>query len=539
METNALLVVVVGLVALAPALSRQVRLPPPTVLFLLGCLLAVVPAAGEVVVEPDLVLLVLLPVILHWEAYTTSVQHAWRYRRAILLAAVPLVVATAAAVAAIGHALGLPWATAWVLGAVLAPTDASAVAAFGRALPPRLMTMLRGESLVNDGTALVVLAVAVAAAGGERVTAWSALGDLAWSYAGGIAAGVVVAWLALFLLRRVSDPLVLGAVSVVEPFAASVLAEEVHASGVVAVVVCALGISRQTRRLVGARGRLQVGAFWEITTWLVNGGLFVLVGLEARSLFTGAGGGSQAARLVGEGVLLALTTFATRLLWMLVTPHLVRALDRRPAQRALRVGWRTRVVSTWAGMRGSISLAAALSIPLSAGAGPFPGREEVLVLTFVVIGFTLLVQGATLPAVIRWARVPVPDALEEQTAYERAYARLSEVARTELDAADGRAGVSAEVVEALRDHVTDGSPLGAHLDQRELRALQLQLLALKREALADLVADGLLEDTQMWRLQERLDRDETRLLAEEEVPLLRAGGRYLHAPPPQREAPVD
>ncbi|WP_106212382.1 Na+/H+ antiporter [Kineococcus rhizosphaerae] len=534
METNALLVVIVGLVALAPALSRTVRLPPPTVLFLLGCLLAVVPASGEVVVEPDLVLLVLLPVILHWEAYTTSVQHAWRYRRAIFLAAVPLVIATAAVIAVIGHALGLPWATAWVLGAVLAPTDASAVAAYGRALPPRIMTMLRGESLVNDGTALVLLAIAVAAAAGERVTALSAVGDLAWSYAGGIAVGVVVAWLALIVLRRVQDPLVLGAVSVVEPFAASVLAEAVHASGVVAVVVCALGVSRQTRRLVGARGRLQVGAFWEITTWLVNGGLFVLVGLEARALFTEAGGGSEALRLVGEGVLLALVTLGTRLLWMLVTPHVVRALDRRPAQRALRVGWRTRVVSSWSGMRGAISLAAALSIPLSVS-----GREDVLVLTFVVIGFTLLVQGATLPAVIRWARIPALDAAEEENAFERAYARLSEVANSGLDGAAVRLGVAAETVQALRDHVTDGTPVAAHHDPGSIRALRLELLVLKRQALADLVAQGLLEDSQMWRLQERFDRTEMQLLAEDEAPVVRDGGRYLHAPQRREEPAVD
>lgn len=422
--------------------------------------------------------------------------------------------------------------TAWVLGAVLAPTDATAVAAYGRELPARFMTMLRGESLVNDGTALVLLGIAVAAAGGERVTAWSATGDLAWSYAGGIAVGVVVAWLAVLVLRRVHDPLVLGAVSVVEPFLASVLAEAVHASGVVAVVVCALGISRQTRRFVGARGRLQVGAFWEITTWLVSGGLFVLVGIEARSLFTAAGGGSEVLQLVGEGLLLAVATFGVRLLWMLVTPHIVRAVDRRPAQRALRVPWRTRVVSSWAGMRGAISLAAALSIPLTAGGRPFPGRDEVLVLTFVVIGFTLLVQGATLPAVIRWARIPAPEPDEEERAFEQAFARLGAVAHEGMSIAAARADVSREVVDGLRAHFAEGTPLAPHLDAAELRSLKLQLLVLKREALADLVAEGALEDSQMWRLQERFDRDETMLLAEEDVPIIRNGARYLHAPTP-------
>ena len=548
MSTHVLLVLTTAVVALAPAMARRAHLPAPSVLFLLGCALAALPLGGQVHLEPEFVLLVLLPVVLYWEGYTTSVQHAWRYRRAIVLTAVPLVIATAAAVAAAAHALGLSWAAAWVLGAVLAPTDASAVAAYAKALPLRLMTILRGESLINDGTALVLLGIAISAARGAHVSAASAAGELAWAYAGGIAVGALVAAAGLLAVRRTSDPLVLGAVSVAEPFAASVLAEAVHASGVVAVVVCALGISRAARQAVPAHGRLQVHAFWETTSWLVNGSLFVLVGLEARSVFDSpALDAGRAGTLIGQGVLLAALLMAVRVAWLFATAWLVRLVDRRPAQRELRIPWRLRLVAAWSGMRGGISLAAALSVPLSVDGVPFPGRDVVLVLTFVVVGTTLLVQGATLPLAIDWARrsrksshpprlssqaararqqsAPQPSGApaaatsreEEETALSAAVASLSAAADEHLQRAAERDPAAGGAVELLRRQV---HPARAGLDDGQralLQQLQHSTLQRKREALAALVARGELEDTQVWRLQERLDLDEALLLADRDL----------------------
>ncbi|ABS03430.1 Na+/H+ antiporter [Kineococcus radiotolerans] len=529
MSTHVLLVVTTVVVALAPALARRAHLPAPSVLFLLGCALAVLPSGGQVHLEPEFVLLVLLPVILYWEGYTTSVQHAWRYRRAILLTAVPLVIATAAVVAVTAHALGLSWTAAWILGAVVAPTDASAVAAYSRALPLRLTTILRGESLINDGTALVLLGIAVSAAGGADVSLASASGELAWSYAGGTAVGALVAAAGLLAVRRVRDPLVLAAVSVAEPFAASVLAETVHASGVVAVVVCALGISRAARRAVPAAGRLQVHAFWETTSWLVNGALFVLVGLEARAVFDSPGvDGGRALQLVGQGLLLAAVIVAVRVAWLFLTAWLVRLLDRRPAQRELRVPWRLRVVAAWSGMRGGVSLAAALSVPVSVGETPFPGREAVLVLTFVVVGATLLVQGATLPAVIRWAHAH--DSRDEETAaLTAAVSTLGRAAEEHLRLhAEHHPGDRA-VVEHLRRHLHPSrTGAGEQIHPERLRQLRRSTLARQREVLAAMVRGGGLEDTQLWRLQERLDLDEALLLAEDDLPSPAAG------PPAQR-----
>ncbi|MCI2237934.1 cation:proton antiporter [Paenibacillus sp. TRM 82003] len=555
MSTPVLLVVTTAVVALAPAMARRVHLPAPSVLFLLGCALAVLPLGGQVHLEPEFVLLVLLPVILYWEGYTTSVQHAWRYRRAIVLTAVPLVIATAAAVAVTAHAWGSSWAAAWILGAVLAPTDASAVAAYARALPLRLMTILRGESLINDGTALVLLGIAISAAQGAHVSVASAAGELAWAYAGGIAAGALVAAAGLLAVRRTQDPSVLAAVSVAEPFAASVLAEAVHASGVVAVVTCALGISRSARRAVPAHGRLQVHAFWETTSWLVNGSLFVLVGLEARSVFDApAVDAGRAGTLIGQGLLLAALLMAVRVTWLFLTAWLVRLVDRRPVQRELRVPWRLRLVAAWSGMRGGTSLAAALSVPLSVEGAPFPERDVILVLTFVVVGTTLLVQGATLPLTIGWVErtgerassarcssdgravggrtgarpAGTPPAgrqpavatgrEEEVAALAAAIATLSAAVDEHLQRAVERDPAASGAVEVLRRQV---HPTRTALDggERELlQRLQHSTLQREREVLAALVARGELEDTQMWRLQERLDLDEALLLADRDLP---------------------
>ncbi|WP_432519277.1 Na+/H+ antiporter [Kineococcus sp. SYSU DK006] len=515
MSTHVLLVLTTALVALAPAMARRVHLPAPSVLFLLGCALAVAPLGGQVHLEPEFVLLVLLPVILYWEGYTTSVQHAWRYRRAIVLTAVPLVVATAAVVAVTAHALGLGWTAAWILGAVLAPTDASAVAAYARALPLRLMTILRGESLINDGTALVLLGIAISAAQGAHVSAASAAGELAWAYAGGTAVGALVAAAGLLAVRRSQDPLVLAAVSVAEPFAASVLAEAVHASGVVAVVVCALGISRSARQAVPASGRLQVHAFWETTSWLVNGALFVLVGLEARSVFDSpAVDAGRAGALVGQGLLLAALLMAVRVAWLFATAWLVRALDRRPVQRELRIPWRLRLVAAWSGMRGGVSLAAALSVPVGLEGGPFPGRDAVLVLTFVVVGATLLVQGATLPLVIRWAHADGGQD-EEATALARAVRTLDAAADEHLQRTLERDPGARLPVEHLRRHAHDGLE---RADRERLVRLRRAALQREREVLASLVRRGELEDTQMWRLQERLDLEEALLVTGSELP---------------------
>src|SRR4051812_15517715 len=279
------LVVVLGTTILACGfLARRVRIAPPVLLLTSGVLLGFVPALREVHLPPETMLLLFLPALLYWESMTTSLREIRSNLRPIVLLSTVLVVVTAGAVAAVAHGLGMPWGPAWVLGAALAPTDATAVGVLARALPRRMVTMLRAESLVNDGTALVVYGLAIGiTVGSEELSA----PHLSWlfllSYGGGVIAGTIAAWLTVLVRRRLHDPFQENVAILVTPFAAFLLAELMHASGVLAVVVCGLIMSQIAPREGRADTREQATAFWSLVTFLLNGALFILVGLEVQA----------------------------------------------------------------------------------------------------------------------------------------------------------------------------------------------------------------------------------------------------------------
>jgi CPA1 family monovalent cation:H+ antiporter len=283
------LVVVLGAtLLLSSVLGRRLRVPPPVLLLLCGVLLGFVPALREVHLPPEAMLLIFLPALLWWESLTTSLREIRSNLRAIVLLSTGLVIATAAAVAVAAHPLGLPRGPAWVLGAALAPTDATAVGVLARALPRRTVTTLRAESLINDGTALVIYGLAVSITVGEdHFSVPHVSGLFLLSYGGGALAGAVIAWLAVQVRRRLDDPLQENVLILLTPFTAFLLAEVVHASGVLAVVVCGLIMSQVGPRVGRADTRQQTTAFWSLSTFLLNGALFVLVGLEVQSASRG------------------------------------------------------------------------------------------------------------------------------------------------------------------------------------------------------------------------------------------------------------
>src|SRR6478609_5574659 len=260
------LVVVLGAVVLAcGVLSRRTGIAGPILLLLAGVALGLVPALGEVHLPPELMLLVFLPVLLYWEAISVSLREIRATFRGIVLTSTLLVVATAAAVAAAAHALGMPWGAAWVLGAAVAPTDATAVGALARSLPRRTVTVLRAESLVNDGTALVVYGVAVGVTVGEdHLGAVHVTWLVVLSYGGGLLAGGLVGLISWHLRRRIDDPVLENIAVLVTPFAAFLLADSIHASGVLAVVVCGLLMSQLSPRVTGAVARQQTTEFWTL-----------------------------------------------------------------------------------------------------------------------------------------------------------------------------------------------------------------------------------------------------------------------------------
>ena len=512
---DAMVVVLVGVCLLVGAvLSARLHVSAPLVLLLLGALaggvLGVLPGRHAVALPPEVVLVLFLPVLLHWESITTSLREIRADLQSVALRAVGLVLLTAAGVAAVGHAVGLGWPVAFVLGAVVAPTDATAVAAVAGQLPRRTLTTLRAESLINDGTALVIYALAVQAATSVRKVG---IGEIAWrlplAYAGGLLLGVSTAALALLVLRRLHEPRQENVLSLMIPFLAYLPAEQLGVSGVVSVVSCGLLLSQATPRVISARTRIQAEGFWQLTTYMLNGALFVLVGLQLRPVLASTDTAPGAA--LRDTFLVTLVVLVTRLLWVNTVPYLVGALDRRPTQRLRWVGARQRVPVAWAGFRGAVSLAAALALPKDVA-----GRDRIVLVTFGVILLTLLVQGLTMPAVVRWARLPAdPD---EQNEHQLMELEATTAALAALDQRACQLGSTPDAVDRVRSyyqsHLTRLESHGEQGTERDEQAedqLRLSLIGDKRAAVIRLRDSRRIDDTVLRRGQARLDAEEVRL----------------------------
>ncbi len=512
------IVVVLGCtVLIGTTLGGRYRVAPPVLLICLGGLLGLVPGLSAVELDPDVVLLLFLPAILYWESLNTSLREIRANLRVIVLSSVVLVIVTMAAVAYAGRALGMDPRAAWVLGAVLAPTDAAAVAGLAKRLPRRTLTTLRAESLINDGTALVLFGVATSVAVGAVSTGpFTIAGSFVGSYAGGIAAGLLASGLVVLVRRRLDDPQREGTLSVLTPFLAFLFAELVHSSGVVAVVVAGLVLTHASPRVIRARSRVAAFAFWDLATFMINGSLFVLVGLQFRRVVESLDGKTLFGAL-GVAVAITAVVIGTRLLWVQTTPYVIRAVDRRAVQRTRRVGWRQRMVSGWSGFRGAVSLATALAVPATvAGGAPFPDRDLIVFVAAVVILLTILVQGTTLPLVVRWARLPEDTGRTEELALARVRAAEAGLAALPRLAAD--LGVDGAHLDRLRTEYEEYRELaaddaGENATIRDLdRRLRLAVLWEKRQAVTALRDANEIDDIVLRELQAGMDAEEVRLL---------------------------
>jgi Na+/H+ antiporter len=510
----ALMVAVAGLSVLA----RVVRVPYPILLVLGGLVLGFVPGMPAVELPPELVLVAFLPPLLYWAGFFSSPRDLRADARAISLLAVGLVLVTTVAVAAITHAMvdGMTWPAAFALGAIVSPTDPLAASAIGRRLgvPRRLLTVLEGESLVNDATALVAYRVAVAAAVSGSFVAWQAGLRFVVTAAGGVVVGLLAGWLVAELRRRLDDPVVEIVISVVTGYAAYLPAELLGVSGVLAAVTAGLYVGWRAPELASASTRLLGFSFWEVLVYLANAVLFILVGLQLRPILEDLDG-TAVAVLVGQGVLVSAMVVAVRLGWAFSVPYLVRLVDRRPSQRMRRVGAKDRLMLGWSGMRGAVSLAAALALPLD-----FPMRNLILFLTFAVIFATLVVQGLTLPALIRRLRFDQDDAEEREELKARLAATYAALERLdELAGADWTRDDTVERLHAMYEFrrrrlkerggylENDGAEDRSLAYQRLLR----ELLQAQRQAIVQLRNQGRISNDVMHRIERELDLEDTRL----------------------------
>src|SRR5918996_1165606 len=395
-----LFVSVAGLNALAHWLS----VPYPILLVLGGLALGLVPGVPEVNLEPDLVLVLFLPPLLYSAAFFTDLRSLRDNVRPLSLTAIGLVLLTMAVVAVIAHeVIGLPWAMAFALGAIVSPTDPVAATAIMRRVgaPRRIVNAVEGESLVNDASALVAYRVAVAAAVGGSFSLLDASLDFVAAAVGGVAIGLAVGFAVTEIRRRLDDIPTEITISLFTGYAAFLPAEELGLSGVLAAVTAGLYLGWLAPQLITPETRLMAYSVWEVLIFLLNAALFILIGLQLPVIVDGLTGQS-AAEVVGYAALVSAAVSAVRVIWTQVLTMVIRAVDRRPSQAARRAPWQLRLVGNWAGMRGAVSLAAALALPLQTDAGaPLPDRDLILFITFAVILATVVGQGLTLPLLIR------------------------------------------------------------------------------------------------------------------------------------------
>ncbi len=510
----ALMVAVAGLSVLA----RVVRVPYPILLVIGGLVLGFAPGMPDVELPPELVLVVFLPPLLYWAGFFSSPRDLRADARAISLAAVGLVLVTMVAVAAVAHALveGMSWPAAFALGAIVSPTDPLAATAIGRRLgvPRRIITLLEGESLVNDATALVAYRIAVAAAVSGGFVVWQAGLRFVVTAAGGVAVGLLAGWLVAELRRRLDDPVVEIVVSVFTGYAAYLPAELLGVSGVLAAVTAGVYVGWRAPLLASPSTRLLGFSFWEVLVYLANAVLFILVGLQLQPILAELDG-TAVAVLVGQGVLVSAVVIGARLGWLFSVPYLIRAIDRRPSQVMRRAGARERLVVGWSGMRGAVSLAAALALPLD-----FPLRNLILFLTFSVILATLVVQGLTLPTLIRRLRIQGDDAEEREEV--RARLAAANAALERLDELAGEDWTRDDTVERLhglydfrrrRLKVRAGKIEDDGAEDRSLAYQRLvrELLQAQRGAIVRLRNQGTISNEVMHRIERELDLEDTRL----------------------------
>jgi CPA1 family monovalent cation:H+ antiporter len=501
-------------------IARRAGLPYPALFVLGGLALGLLHDLPHITIEPDLVLLVFLPPLLFQAAFTTPLRDLRRNVSPIARLAIGLVIVTAVAVAAVTQAVvpGLGWAAAFALGAIVSPTDAlAATSVFRRLGVPRLVvTLVEGESLFNDATALIAYRTAVLAAMTGTFVLLGAAGDFVVASVGGIAIGLGVGLVLSEVVHRLDDPPVEVLISLLVPFAAYLPAEEVHVSGVLAVVTAGLVVGRRLGTMLSPSSRLLWLTSWQMVGFVLNGLAFVLVGLALPDVLEGLRQAGQVPgiELAGLSVLVVAVVVLTRFGWVFLSSLLPGSPRRRIAERDPAMSWRLTFLVGWSGLRGAVSLAAALALPFD-----FPFRNLILFLTFVVILATLVGQGLTLPLVVRWVRW---DGVEDgQDELELARATMVQVGLGAVRLARTRWPTHQPLLDRIESNLRDREE---HLEleeteeseerrqeHREHEEIQLSVINAQRNAVIALRDAGEINDETLRTLERDLDLEELRM----------------------------
>jgi CPA1 family monovalent cation:H+ antiporter len=522
------LAVVFAAILLLVSLANRIGVAYPIVLVLGGIALGYVPGIPPLAMPPELVLTIFLPPLLYWESVTAPSSEFFSRDGLWWIAqlAVGLVIVTTLAVAAVAHTLipAMAWGPALVLGAIVSSTDEVAFAPIVERMPlPRhVLATIEGESLVNDATSLVLYGIAVTAVATATFSWPHAAGSLALSVVGAVLVGGATAAGAVLVWRFTSEDTLQGVVSVMIPYIAYLGAQFLGVSGVLAVVTAGLAVNHFTPVVLTPRARERGFGFWALTSFILNAVIFVLVGMQLKSIIAALGRFSPL-QLLGYAAAVCATVIVVRIVWVFAQGLL--PATNEPEHSEGKADWSHVFVLAWSGMRGGISLAAALAIPLEAASRPFPERELIIFLTFCVLLATLVGQGGTLPWVLRKLHV-VDDGTDDRE-QRVALAATAKAALKRLDELEREGGVTKDVADGLRRRFRnrwaeygDGETRGpAERHSTAFRRAERDLVGAQRKTLIRLRDEGKVDNTVLRRIQRLLD------LQVEEMDLLERTGR--------------
>jgi len=501
--------------------ARRLHIPYPVMLVAGGAALGFVPELPRLTLDPDLVLAVFLPPVLYAAALTTSWRDFKRWAAPIGALATGLVVATMVGVAVVVHWLmpGLPWAAAFAFGAIVSPPDAvAATAILGRMhMPRRLVAVLESESLVNDASALVLYKFAVAAAVSGTFSWLDAGSDFLWIAVAGVGLGLALGRVYVWIQQRLHDPLVEVLLSLTLPYVTYLAAEKIGVSGVLAVVTAGLVRARFAPEVVSPEARLLTMTFWTAIVYLFNALIFIILGLQLHPML-GSITHHTAWQLAGYTAAIAATAVAIRLIWVFPGSTIGRALNRRRNAAGPPPTWQEKLVAGWCGMRGLVSLVAALALPHTLASGePFPERHLIIVLVFTFVATTLILQGLSLEPLVRWLGIAgdgEDNHEEARTRAAMAHAALAEVNRQATQGAYPEQYIAflrylyGTRLEQLAPAERLTGPPESLVRMADLRIAALQA---ERYELIRLWQDNRVGDEVMHRLEAELDLEQTRL----------------------------
>lgn len=525
MQKISIVLLLLTVVTALAQLTDRIKIPYPILLVLVGIGIGLVPGLPHVSLDPEVVFLIFLPPVLYAAAWTTSWPDFKAAIRPISLLAVGCVLFTTTAVAIAAHYFipGFDWPEAFVLGAIISPPDAVAATAAtkGLGVPKRVVTILEGESLVNDATGLIAMRYAIAAAGTGSFVFWLAGVNFFYVAGLGIIMGFAIGFLFYYIHKITPDNSTTDTVlTFVAPYAAYLAAEYFHASGVLSVVIAGLVVSPRSSEIFSHQTRLQAYFAWDTVMFILNGLIFILIGLQLPMIIENITENSFWT-VVGYAALISGVTIVARLIWVYPGTYLPRLLSKSIRQREERPSVRLVTIVAWSGMRGVVSLAAALALPLMvSGTTPFPNRDIIIFITYGVIFATLVLQGLTLPRLIKALNIKPDGKAEEEEREMRVKIATRVIEHIEENYLLSLSGSVLDQVKSkyelrIQKIRKDASEEKMNLDQiKEFLRIQQELIRAERSFLLSLRRDHQLSDETLRKLEYELDLEEERLTLE-------------------------